>query len=229
MAAHDHQLALDTTVIPTGSPARPGGVRVAPVPAAAGHAAPPVASAVAVSHPSRPRQARPPDRRGAGRAAGGEPIGRRTFDDLYLLGPRASPRAGGRRRLLDHAPLWTRVPVRPGVGTGWPTVRRAGADDGRHEQPRRRHDAARGTGRRVHRQVHARDRGSANERDGIAGPSGGPPRRAAWPRRLRGVAGCPRRADGGRDFFGSSRSSSIIDDPGAAGGRRGDETDEEPA
>ena len=75
--------------------------------------------------------------------------------------PPASPRAGGRRRLLDHAPLRTRVSVRAGVGTGRPTVRRAGADGSRHEQPGRRHHAARGTRRGVHRQLHALGRGTA--------------------------------------------------------------------
>ena len=64
--------------------------------------------------------------------------------------PPAPARTGGRGRVVDHDPLWTRVPVRAGVGAGRPAVRRARADDSRHEQPGRRHRAARRTGRLVH-------------------------------------------------------------------------------
>ena len=160
VVAREHQLALDTTVIPTGSRPVPVAFGWHPYLRLPGTPRRQWQLRSAVSHPSRPRPARPPNRRCAGRTTGG-----RTDRPAHLRRPlpprpRASPRAGGRRGLLDHAPLWTGVSVRPGVGAGRPTVRRVGADGSRHEQPGRRHDTARGTRRGVHRQLHAFGRGT---------------------------------------------------------------------
>ena len=131
VAARDRQLTVDTTVVPTGRRAGAGGVRLASVPAPAGHPAQPLAPAAAVARTHLALDAlgsahREPSRPSRGEA---DPIGRRTFDDLYRLGrdrrlawwPTTSPitmRAG------------TRLPVRPGVGAAGSPVRRPRADDG---------------------------------------------------------------------------------------------------
>ena len=89
VAARDRRLTVDTTVVPTGPPRGSRGLRLAPLPALAGHAATPLAPAAAGAHPPRARRPRA-SRRAASRPRRreAEPIGRRTFDDLYRLGPR---------------------------------------------------------------------------------------------------------------------------------------------
>ena len=110
---------------------------------------------------SRPGRRRP--RRGRANRSAGAP----STTCTSLAASVASPWSP--TTTLDHAPLWTRVPVRPGVGAGRPAVRRAGADGRRHEQPGRRHDTARATGRRLHRQLHAGGGGTVTNAPAPAG------------------------------------------------------------
>ena len=55
---------------------------------------------------------------------------------------RAPARVRRRRRRRDRAALWTRLPVRAGLGAEGPHVRGAGADDRTHQRARTGHDAS---------------------------------------------------------------------------------------
>ena len=86
VAAHDHRLELDTTIIPTGpgrSRWRSGGTPTCGCqarPAASGSCDLPSRTHLALDRLGLPTGGAQPEPREA------EPIGRRTFDDLYLLG-----------------------------------------------------------------------------------------------------------------------------------------------
>ena len=80
------ELVIDTMLVPTGDRKVPGRVRLAPVPAGAGHAA------RRAGRCASPREHLALDELGIPTGASerepaeDEPIGRRTFDDLYALG-----------------------------------------------------------------------------------------------------------------------------------------------
>ena len=121
--ARDRRLVVDTTIVPTGQRAVPDRLRMAPVPAVAGYASSALAPADSSTTTSRSTSGIPTGGEEA-QSAEDDPIGRRTFDDLYRLRPGARARTGHRRR-GDLDPRRPGLSVRPGVGAGRPTVRRA--------------------------------------------------------------------------------------------------------
>ena len=90
--------------------------------------------------------------------AEGEPIARRTFDDLYRLG-RGRAVHGGRRGVGDHDARRCRLRLRPGLGAGRAPVRRPGADGVTHQRAGRRIGACRPPGRGPPGSLHPRRRG----------------------------------------------------------------------
>ena len=85
--AREPRLTVDTTVTATGQAARAGRVRLASVPARARHAARPLARcACRRASIARSTRARSPTGASTHQPAEREPVGRRTFDDLYGLG-----------------------------------------------------------------------------------------------------------------------------------------------
>ena len=160
IAASEDELALDTTVIPTGLRSVPVAfgwhpyLRLPGTPRRDWQLRMPARTHLtldALGLPTGAAQAEPRE---------AERIGSRTFDDLYLLGRDRRLALLTEAGTLDHHARWARVPLRPGVGAGWSPVRRSRADDGRHQQPGRRHGAAGRPGRRLRGEVHAVRRGT---------------------------------------------------------------------
>ena len=118
VAARDRQLTLDTTVVPTGRRRVPVAfgwhpyLRLPGTARSHWHLRLPPRTHLALDGRGLPTGQSRVEQREA------EPIGSRTFDDLYLLGARASPVRCRRRHVVAHRALRARVPVRAGVGAG---------------------------------------------------------------------------------------------------------------
>ena len=159
VAARDRQLTVDTTIIPTGQRAVPVAfgwhpyLRLPGTPRRQWRLRLPARTHLALDDAGIPTGGEQAE------AAEAEPIGRRTFDDLYRLG-----------RERDLALVADDVAISMRAGTGYPYAQvwvPAGRPfaalepmTARDEQPRRRHGAARRARRLLHRDVHPHDRGS---------------------------------------------------------------------
>ena len=127
VAARERQLAIDTTIIPSGQRAVPVAfgwhpyLRLPGTPRRQWRLRLPARAHLALDDRGIPTGDEQSE------AAEAEPIGRRKFDDLYGLGrsiTSASSPTASRSRCGRH-----RISVRAGVGSGRPPVRRARADD----------------------------------------------------------------------------------------------------
>ena len=118
-----------------------------------------------------------PTGKAADEPAEADPVGDRTFDDLYALGQRPGrpPARPGGGRPAPAGRLRRGLRPRPGVRPSGGRVRLPGADDRPHRRPGRRHHPPGRPRRQLHRRVHHPGRGRLTYRHSLALTSSAPP------------------------------------------------------